>query len=305
MSSKKEEKELYTIWGESLREEAAAHMEDADYKVLTEYPRPQMVRDDYEILNGWWDYAIRYEKCEDPLESEPWDGKILVPFSPESLLSGVKRVLQPDETLWYQREFEAERVEGKRLLLHFGAVDQVCSVFLNGELVASHEGGYLPFTVDITEKLAGHNILRLKVIDKTDKCELSRGKQMLRHKGMFYTPQSGIWQSVWLEAVPETYIENVVITPYFDERRVEFTLKIGGGETKEIKEEEIIPLDEFVPWTPEEPHLYYKTLTYGDDSVRVYYAMRCFSVQKDRNLRGKRFMNLSILLLLAALLYHS
>lgn len=282
MFGKKEMPELYTSWGEDIKRESLLHMDDPSYKVLCEYPRPQMVRDNYEILNGWWNYAFRPEKCEDPLGIEDWDGKILVPFSPESLLSGVNRVLQPNERLWYEREFDVKLQEGKRLLLHFGAVDQVCEVFLNGVKVGEHEGGYLPFTIDTKNTLKEHNVLRLKVRDMTDKCELSRGKQMLSHKGMFYTPQSGIWQTVWSEWVPDTYIENVVIIPRYDDRKVEFTINIAGNENREIFEEIAVPDDEFIPWTTENPHLYTRKITYGNDEVEVYYAMRCFTMERDK-----------------------
>lgn len=196
--------QLFTRWGKNL---------DTD-KPLQEYPRPQMVRDSYLNLNGYWEYAINFEK-KAPVK---YDGKILVPFSPEAFLSGVHRQTRPDEYLHYKTQFTLpEGFLRKRVLLHFGAVDQICEVFLNGSPVGSHEGGYLPFCFDITEYLAkGANELTLTVRDYSDTSYLSRGKQKLGRGGMWYTAQSGIWQTVWMESVPECYIERVKLDPDYD-----------------------------------------------------------------------------------------
>ena len=193
--------QLYTRWGKEL---------DPDH-VLAEYPRPLMVRDSYVNLNGYWDYAFTKEFRM----PEEYDGKILVPFSPESVLSGVSRQLQPDEYLWYHRSciltgWEGRRAEGHRLILHFGAVDQACVVYVNGKRVARHTGGYLPFEADITEAVKdGENELVAAVKDLSDTSYHARGKQKLKRGGMFYTAQSGIWQTVWMEEVPGQYIRSV------------------------------------------------------------------------------------------------
>ena len=217
--------QLFTVWGETLDKE----------HVLDEYPRPLMVRDSYLNLNGYWDYAFTQEfVC--PKE---FDGKILVPFSPEAALSGVNRQLMPDEYLWYHRTFSVDGHKTKRadesfseedpesgmgadlteerLLLHFGAVDQACVVWVNGQRIGKHTGGYLPFEFEITEAVqAGENDLVVAVKDLSDTSYHSRGKQKLERGGMFYTAQSGIWQTVWLERVPEKYIKEV------DEKRTSF-----------------------------------------------------------------------------------
>ena len=192
---------LTTVWGEQL---------DAEH-VLEEYPRPQMKREHYVILNGYWNYAIT-GSSEAPAT---YDGRILVPFSPESILSGVERQLQPEEYLWYERTLtitEAEYTSGQHLLLHFGAVDQTAEVSVNGQVVCTHTGGYLPFEADITAYLQkGENSLRLRVQDVSDTSYHSRGKQTLKRGGMFYTAQSGIWQTVWMEWVPKAHIQKLYI----------------------------------------------------------------------------------------------
>lgn len=193
-------KQLYTRWGRDLDPQ----------NVLVEYPRPLLKRGSYINLNGYWDYAFTKE-FNKPVQ---YDGQILVPFSPETVLSGVSRQLKPDEYLWYRRTFTLEkwdeRKDGRRLILHFGAVDQACVVYVNGQKAARHTGGYLPFTADITAMVCdGENELSLAVKDLSDTSYHARGKQRLERGGMFYTAQSGIWQTVWMEEVPEKYIANI------------------------------------------------------------------------------------------------
>ncbi|MGO2745423.1 hypothetical protein [Microbacterium sp.] len=173
-----------------------------------EYPRPQLVRKNYTILNGRWDYAFTAAGIAPGI----WDGSILVPFSPEAELSGVGRQLQPHESLWYRRRLDIVAAPGHRTLLHFGAVDQSCRVLIDGVEVAAHVGGYLPFTVDITDALgtsagtsAEHELV-VEVRDVSDTSHHSVGKQRLERGGIWYTAQSGIWQSVWLEDVPDVHI---------------------------------------------------------------------------------------------------
>lgn len=193
-------KQLYTRWGRELDPQ----------NVLPEYPRPLLRRSSYTNLNGYWDYAFT-RKFKIP---EKYDGQILVPFSPEAVLSGVSRQLMPDEYLWYRRIFIIEgwngRKSGRRLILHFGAVDQACAVYVNGQRAARHTGGYLPFEADITQLVRdGENELIVAVKDLSDTSCHARGKQRLERGGMFYTAQSGIWQTVWMEEVPETYIQTI------------------------------------------------------------------------------------------------
>lgn len=192
--------QLYTRWGRDLDPQ----------NVLMEYPRPLLKRGSYINLNGYWDYAFT-KKFNKP---EQYNGQILVPFSPETVLSGVSRQLKPDEYLWYRRTFTLEkwdeRKDGRRLILHFGAVDQACVVYVNGQKAARHTGGYLPFKADITALVCdGENELSLAVKDLSDTSYHARGKQRLERGGMFYTAQSGIWQTVWMEEVPEKYIANI------------------------------------------------------------------------------------------------
>jgi len=216
--------QLYTKWGEEL---------DSNH-VLEEYPRPQLRRDNYTILNGYWNYTITKK------HSKPnnYNGKILVPFSPESVLSGVNKQLQPDEFLWYERTvWINKKLEGKRCILHFGAVDQYCKVFVNEKELLEHMGGYLPFSIDITKEIKEkENLLTLKVMDRSDESYHSRGKQKLKRGGMFYTAQSGIWHTVWMEWVPEMYIKTLKITPCVEKSVVQVELQMNyanyNSETK-------------------------------------------------------------------------
>ena len=202
-------KQLYTRWGKNL---------DRDH-VLEEYPRPLLMREDYQILNGWWDYAFTI----DYKQPQQYEGRILVPVSPETALSGVGRQLKPDEYLWYRRNFDLpgwDREKGQnRILLHFGAVDQSCEVRINGHKVKRHTGGYLPFEVDISRYAQeSANELIVAVKDLSDTSYHSKGKQKLNAGGMFYTAQSGIWQTVWLEKVPETYIKEIKTVPDIEKK---------------------------------------------------------------------------------------
>ena len=206
---------LYTPWGENL---------DKD-NVLKEYPRPQFQRNSYINLNGDWEYCIVPEEQGSSIP-EKMDGHILVPFSPEAMLSGVERRLEPYQYLWYKKVLPVlKRTHlNSRFLLHFGAVDQFADIYVNSTLVGSHSGGYLPFTLDITDYLLfdGHNkesldnILHVRVKDTSDSSYHSRGKQTLKRGGMYYTCQSGIWQTVWIEEVPNTYIRKLRIRPEAD-----------------------------------------------------------------------------------------
>ena len=210
---------LSTVFSETMDRE----------KPWQEYPRPQLVRDSYFSLNGLWDYAI----TGDRMLPTSFDGQILVPFSPECSLSGVRRNLQPGEYLYYHRllpEDFCHLPSGYRLLLHFGAVDYEADIVLNHKQVLHHTGGYLPFTADITDFLLdGENHLSIRVRDDTNRTQQSRGKQSLERGGIFYTAQSGIWQSVWLEQVPGSYIKELYFLPSYDNKTVTVTAVIAGS----------------------------------------------------------------------------
>ncbi len=264
---------LTTVFGENLDKT----------KVLQEYPRPQMVRDSYINLNGIWNYAIT---ASDTVPSD-FSGSILVPFSPEALLSGVSRQLQPDEFLWYRRDLPVDPgafAGGKRLILHFGAVDYVCTLFINGQAVLTHEGGYLPFEADITSYLLPeNNILLLKVQDFTEQKSQARGKQTLKRGGIFYTAQSGIWQTVWMEWVSPSYIQKIQVLADPDSRKVTVnaTLYVDSLKTHvQVTEEHIVREEDFHLWSPEAPYLYNLKLSYRDDTVKSYFAFRSFTVEK-------------------------
>ena len=273
--------------------------------VLPEYPRPQMVRSEWKNLNGLWNYAIR------PLGEQPaaFDGEILVPFAVESSLSGVGERLGSKNELWYERTFEiSPKWNGKRILLHFGAVDWKADVWVNGISVGSHTGGYTPFSFDITAALAkGENTLRVRVWDPTDEGYQPRGKQVNNPNGIWYTPVSGIWQTVWLEAVPQQYIREVRTTPDLDRKTfrvevpvcnaqsgdlVEVTLYDGGTEVASARalNGATVELSLTDPkcWSPDSPFLYdmkVALLRNGRriDAVESYAAMRKFSTLRDKN----------------------
>ncbi len=211
--------QLLTRWGRSL---------DPD-RVLQEYPRPQLVRDSYLNLNGYWEHAVTGLHATEP---EQYDGPILVPFSPESALSGVGRQLRPDELLWYRRNLvlpSGFAVPDGRVLLHFGAVDQTCTVWLNGVEVGGNHGGYLPFTCDLTTALVpGGNRLVVRVRDLSNNRGPSSGKQRLARGGIWYTAQAGIWQTVWVESVPPVYVDGLDLVPRLDDGALEVTVRAAS-----------------------------------------------------------------------------
>lgn len=271
---------LTTKWGEALDREHP----------LPEYPRPQLRRESFLNLNGVWQYAVS------TLNSEPeeYDGDIVVPFPLESELSGVGRVLQPGEYLWYRREFTLpEDFNVGRVLMHFGAVDQCARVWVNGMDACTHTGGYLPFSADITDLLfEGENTLVVRVTDDTDRSYHTRGKQKLKPGGIWYSPVSGIWQTVWCESVPENYISSLFITPHLEDGSVEL-LVMGEGAVRAVIDGDaydfeagtsaLLKLREVRAWSPEEPYLYKLELAMGDDRVESYFAMRSVGIGEDRN----------------------
>lgn len=271
---------------------------------LPEYPRPQMVRDNYQMLNGYWDYAI----CNINKTPTRYDGKIVVPFSPEAKLSGVLRSVSPNDVLYYKKEFNLTFLKNKpRVLLHFDAVDYIAEVTLNGVIVGKHRGGFLPFTFDVTDVIKEENVLEVKVTDPSDTMPQSRGKQKLNRGGIFYTAQSGIWQSVWIEQVAETYVKNVRLTPDIDKRTLTVSLDTTGYvERKRIvvklrdkvvleqefsQDEYTLQFGEVELWSPENPILYDYELKADDDEFTGYFAMRKFSTKLAMDGKVRFYLN--------------
>ena len=290
--------QLMSKWGKTV---TAAN-------VLPEYPRPNLVRDSFINLNGEWEYCINQEKT-----TNRYDGKILVPFSPETELSGVKKIVMPKDYLHYRKSFTIPEDFNKgRVLLHFGAVDQECTVLLNGNVLGEHIGGYTAFHFDITDYLVdGENILTLCVKDMTEEAPHARGKQKLVKKGkygsLFYTPQSGIWETVWMESVSKDYIEKIKITPLLDDKAVRINIKTNVSGTAKVRvleqgnvvkeeivetnKDVIIKLDQVHVWTPDDPYLYDLNVVFGEDEVQSYFGMRKFHVGKDSKGILRFFMN--------------
>ncbi|MDE5991136.1 MAG: glycoside hydrolase family 2 [Clostridia bacterium] len=257
----------------------------------SQYPRPQMQRQNWQSLDGEWDLKIFKGNLSTDIANIDFDLKIRVPFSPESILSGVKRVTTPDEVLIYKTNFK--RIEEDKIaLLHFGAVDYECKVYINGCEVGRHIGGYTSFEIDVTNFLQEQNQLIVCAVDPSDTKPISRGKQKIKNGGIWYTPTSGIWQSVWLEYLPKKYIKSLKITPDFDNSRVSIRALTNDGasdfkiiaddgkEYSSVGGEVSIELESPIAWTPENPHLYYFKAIYHDDEVSSYFAMRKFSVGK-------------------------
>ena len=249
------------------------------------HPTPQLKRPGYLCLNGEWDFLI--SKSENAGELTE---KILVPFPPESKLSGIEKAVLPEDLMHYRRVFTLpEDFAGKRVFLHFGAVDQTCTVYLNGTVLGKNEGGYLPFSFDITDSLRdGENEVYLVARDTLDH-KYPYGKQKYNRGGMWYTPVSGIWQTVWLEARPESYVEDIKITPYEKGVRIVVT---GGDAHKKITltdSGEVFEFDGNIAyvepsdlklWTPETPYLYSFTLEAGEDIIESYFAVRWVDVRE-------------------------
>ena len=246
------------------------------------HPRPQMKRESFVSLCGEWELSVKHKGSETPL------GKVTVPFAPESRISNIERQLGKKEAYIYRKTFSHTANKNERVLLHFGAVDQIAKITLNGSVIGSHTGGYLPFDFDITKSLVtGENSLLVEVTDTLDK-NLPYGKQRKKRGGMWYTPISGIWQSVWLENVPQTYIRSLKLTPTLDSITIRTE---GGADEKSLiledgteyrwnGDEYTIQIKDPHHWTPEDPYLYSFTLVSGEDSIRSYFALRTVSIEK-------------------------
>lgn len=281
--------------------------------VLPEYPRPTMVRENWLNLNGLWDYALT---SDDRLPPETWDRQILVPFAVESFLSGVQRRAD-SQTLWYHRTFEIpSQWAGNHVLLHFGAVDWAATVWVNGVEVGAHEGGYDAFSFDITGNLVeGDNTLLVRVTDPTGTGTQPRGKQVKWPGGIWYTPVTGIWQTVWLEPVPELSIDSLRLTPDIDAGTLTvetaltgaadgFTVRadafFDGSQIASVDgpagEAAVITLPEVRLWSPDSPALYDLTVSLVKngstvDTVNSYFGMRKISVEPDASGTLRLFLN--------------
>ncbi len=281
-------------------------------KPLCEYPRPQLVRSDWQCLNGKFDFTITGKTDDIP---QNFDEEIIVPFAPESYLSGIERTIEPKDYLWYRKKFILDDCfEGKRCVLHFEAVDWRCIVYFNGKPVGTHQGGYLPFCFDVTEYLReGYNELIIRVNDPTETNWQDRGKQTRKNTGFWYTATSGIWQSVWLEPVNEKHIENIRLTPDIDSSSIKIETELKYSEETKLraiikKDDDIvfagrISTDETVKikdvrlWSPEDPFLYDIVIALCDnedkilDVVTSYFGMRKYSIGYDDRAIPRLYLN--------------
>ena len=284
---------IMTEWGENL-DPTSVHQE---------YPRPQLVREDWMNLNGMWNYAITASDAED---SDCADGQILVPFAVESALSGVARKVTENDALWYEREFKVPfSWRGKRVMLNFGAVDWHAQVFVDGTFVGEHKGGYAPFSFDITDHLnqGRKHSLKIKVLDSTDKSWQPRGKQIQNPYGVWYTAVTGIWQTVWMEPVSETYVRSYLAESDIDAQKLKVSVdaELAEGDVCKVKlldggnlvcesegTEVVFDVPDMKLWSPDSPNLYDLEISVirngkSIDEVKGYTAMRKISYARAEN----------------------
>ena len=280
---------------------------------LPEYPRPQMVREPWINLNGLWSYAI----VSGNSKPSNFDGQILVPFAVESALSGVGKRVGAGNTLWYKRALKIPSNMSKgRLLLHFGAVDWKCEVFINGTSAGVHEGGYDPFYFDVTNLIRGRGDqeILVSVTDPSDEGPQPRGKQVKEPKSIWYTPVTGIWQTVWLEAVPSTFIASIKNTPDLDKKQLRVVAEVANAQQGDVikatamranqkiaeanfsENVATITLNDVQEWLPDSPALYDLVVTVTRrgkkvDEVKSYFAMRKISMQKDASGTPRMMLN--------------
>ncbi|TLV02660.1 glycoside hydrolase family 2 protein [Dyadobacter luticola] len=274
-----------------------------------EYPRPQLIRQNWQNINGLWNYSIVPANAANAAPTA-FEGQILVPFAVESALSGVGRTVGKDSVLWYQRLVDfSPKLKDQKVLLHFGAVDWKCDVFVNGKPAGTHQGGYDPFTFDITDLLIKEKQQEIvvKVWDPSSDGPQPRGKQIKNPHGIWYTPVTGIWQTVWLETVPTSYIASILPTADIDKQNVtvKVDLENAGADDKirvtawdgttKVGEKEVAPGSDAVIqisnaklWSPDSPFLYELTATVlrkgkSVDDVKSYFAMRKIAMQPDQN----------------------
>ena len=288
--------------GDKIRTEWASKLDPAN--PLPAYPRPQLRRPDWQNLNGLWNYAIVAKSAAQPTD---FSGKILVPFAVESSLSGVVDSVGQNQQLWYRTTFNAPRTKrSERVLLHFGAVDWEAEVLVNGTSVGTHRGGYDPFSFDITGQLtSGEQELVVRVWDPTSDGPQPRGKQLKKPRGIWYTPVTGIWQTVWLETVPNTYIASTKNTPDLDNATITVSAQVENAQAQDqlrvrvldqgetVAEQTVaadaparLVIDNPTAWSPERPHLYdleVALLRQGKvvDAVESYAALRKSSMAPD------------------------
>ena len=299
----------WTPAGDKIMTSWAEQVDPAN--VLPEYPRPQLVRGEWQNLNGLWDYAI----TEKDAKPEAYEGKILVPFAAESALSGVGRSVTEKDALWYSREFRVPRQwKGKRVMLNFGAVDWKTEVYVDGQLAGEHIGGYDPFSFDITDLLVKgktHN-LTVKVYDQTNLWYQPCGKQIFNPHGIWYTPVTGIWQTVWMEPVEAAHVESYMAVADLAEGKLKVTVEAEGlaegdvckvelydGQTLVAEAEGLeaeLAVAEPKLWSPDSPFLYdLKFIVLRDgkvmDQAAGYAAMREISVARDENGHKRMLLN--------------
>ncbi|PIB38941.1 glycoside hydrolase family 2 protein [Maribacter sp. 4G9] len=288
--------------GDKIKTKWADQLDPAN--VLNEYPRPLMVREHWKNLNGLWDYAITNKGAMAPIN---FSGKILVPFAVESSLSGVMEEVGGSKELWYQTSFEIPMDwKDQNILLHFGAVDWKADVWINDVQIGSHTGGYAPFNFDITPFLTtGIQLVKVKVWDPTNDGPQPRGKQVNDPEGIWYTPVTGIWQTVWLEPVPKKHIRNIITVPNVDTGTISITPDLEGASYGDIVEvsifdegalvskartraglEVVLPVKNAKLWSPETPYLYDMEVSIMSNSKEVdrvasYFGMRKISMKKD------------------------